>query len=414
MLRQLTVKNYALVESLDIAFTPGMTVITGESGAGKSIILGALGLVLGDRAQADHVRPGSEKADISAEFDIGQMPLATAFLSEYELEDEDASERCLIRRTVTADGRSRAFVNGTPVTLQALRTLTEDLVDIHGQHDHHRLSAREVQLALLDDFAGLNKQAAAVRTDFLSWKAAVADQAALTAEVAAKEDRAALLEYQVTELMEANLAEGEFPMLAAEHKRLSHAEVIQRQVAQTLDYAEETPLHGMARDLNQIDDDQAHLLAARDIMASALTNLEEAATELRAYSDAFVADPGRLADLDARMTVLYDLGRKHQVPPENLFEHADGLKRELDSLSTDRDALTALDEQIATLHAAYGKSADKLSKARRKAAKTFAASVTKRLRELGIKDGKLDLQFEAAETERGLERVDFLITTNPK
>ena len=414
MLRQLTVQNYALVEALDIAFSPGLTVITGESGAGKSIILGALGLVLGDRAQYDHVRPGAAKADVTAEFDVSSMPASLELLAEHDLADPDGPERCLIRRTVTADGRSRAFVNGTPVTLQALRALTDGLVDIHGQHEHVRLTARDVQLGLLDDFAGLTDPLQKTRDAFRAWHAALEHKEALAAEVAAREDRAALLDYQVTELTDANLSEDEFPALVAEHKRLSQAEVIQSQLAELLEYAAETPLHRLAGNIGGIDDEHPNLSGGQELLEGALTHLDEAVSELRGYADSFEADPGRLAELDNRMTVLHDLARKNQVPPEQLAAHAQALTAELDALGTDRAALEALDEEAARYETAFRKQAARISKARRKASGTFASSVTARLNELGIKDGKLDLEFEDAENERGLERVEFFVTTNPK
>ena len=414
MLRQLTVSNYALVDALDVSFSDGLTVITGESGAGKSILLGALALVLGHRAHAGHVRPDSAKADICAEFEVGRMPATTEFLTGHDLLDEDAPERCLLRRTVTKEGRSRAFVNGAPVTLHTLRSLTEALVDIHGQNEHQRLGEAEVQLGLLDDFADLRAAADEVRDAHRAWQRLANEHARLAADVAAKEDRAALLSYQVNELADAHLTEDEFPQLVAEHKRLSHAEVIQGQVSQTLEYAADTPLHGMARALEQVDDNQPHLAAARDLLNTSLTHLDEAATELRAYQDAFDADPGRLNDLDQRLTVLHDLARKHHVPPEQLHSHSAALEGELATLSTDRDALGRLEQAIDAHQATFRKQAEKLGRARRKGAKAFAARVTECLRELGIKDGALTLEFEAHENERGLERVRYLVTTNPK
>ncbi|MGA1674911.1 MAG: AAA family ATPase, partial [Pseudomonadales bacterium] len=193
VLKSLTVRDFALVSELDVNFEPGLTVITGASGAGKSILLGALALVLGERGAADVVRPGAARADISAEFDLGAYPVALALMHELALEDTDQPGRCLVRRVISADGRSRAFVNGSPATVQTLKALCEGLVDIHGQHENARLLRRDIQLALLDDYGVDAELRQACREAFREWRASTSAAEELAAAATAREDRAALL-----------------------------------------------------------------------------------------------------------------------------------------------------------------------------------------------------------------------------
>ena len=413
MLRQLTVRNYVVLERLELELGAGLTVLTGESGAGKSMVLGALALALGARASSELVRPGTERAEVNLELEVSAVPAAAEVLKAQALDDPDAPERCLIRRTVAADGRSRAFVNGSPVTLQVLRALTAPLADIHGQGDHNQLSSRDAQLALLDEFAGLTGQASQLRDHFRQWRHNLERKQALTDELAAQEDRAALLSYQVQELEDADLRHGEFKDLSAEQRRLSQAEVIQGLLAQVGDAIAENPLVSLQRHLDGIDDEHPKLQAARDLLRSALTELDEAGAELRAYGDAVESDDARLHAVEERMSLLHELGRKHQIAPEALAAHAAGLGEELAALSQHRAALDGLDDAIAAARSAFEKAARKLSNQRRKAADRFATEVTQRLRELGIREGSLAVAFEDAEWEQGLERVTYMITTNP-
>ena len=215
------------MEALDIRLNGGLTVVTGASGAGKSILLNALGLVLGERASTDLIRPGTERAEVNAEFDLTANDAAIHWLSEQELGDIDQPERCLLRRVINQDGRSRAFINDTPVTLQVMRQLAEGLVDIHGQDENQRLARKDVQLSLLDAY-GVDAQAIeSMAAAFRDWKATLAKAVELETKLTNIEDRAALLRYQLDELADLNLADGEFETLDAEFKRASQAHAIQ-------------------------------------------------------------------------------------------------------------------------------------------------------------------------------------------
>jgi DNA repair protein RecN (Recombination protein N) len=415
VLKALTVRDFALVPALDIVFAEGLTVITGESGAGKSILLGALGLVLGDRAASDAVRPGAERADITAEFDLAAHADALQQLEAQALTDPDQPGRCLVRRVVGTDGRSRAFVNGTPATLQTVRSLCEGLVDIHGQHENARLTRRDVQLELLDDFgvdAGLRRTC---RDAFRAWKRAEQDAAELGRTLDARKDRAELLAYQLEELDQLGLSPGEYATVESTHKRLAQAQTLRETAVRCIDALTEDLVFGRAvRMLDGLDDDHPRLAAARDTLRSAEQLIADAVHDLRSYDDSLELDPEQLEALDQRLATIHDLARKHRVTPAALTDHVATLRAELDLLSTDRTALEALLDAAARHRKVYQKQAALLSKARRAAAGEFAEAVSQCMNTLGIRGGALTPVFSDTQSETGLETVEFHVTTNPK
>jgi DNA repair protein RecN (Recombination protein N) len=415
VLKALTVRDFALVQALDIAFAEGLTVITGESGAGKSILLGALGLVLGDRAASDVVRPGADRADVTAEFDLSQHPAALQQLETQALIDPDQPGRCLVRRVVGSDGRSRAFINGTPTTLQMLRSLCEGLVDVHGQHENARLTRRDVQLELLDDFGVDAALRRACRDRYRAWKRAEQEAAELGQALDARKDRADLLAYQLQELDQLGLAPGEYASVESEHKRLAQAQTLREAAARSIDALSEDLALGRAlRLLDGLDDDHPRLDAARETLHAAEQLVADAVRDLRAYDDSLELDPEHLDALDRRLAAIHDLARKHRVQPVALAEHLAALRAELDELSTDRSALEALQEAAANHRKAYLADARKLGKARRKAAGEFETAVSQCMNTLGIRGGALALVWSETESETGLEAVEFHVTTNPK
>ncbi|MDZ7668958.1 MAG: DNA repair protein RecN [Gammaproteobacteria bacterium] len=415
VLRSLTIRDFALVASLDIAFADGLTVITGESGAGKSILLGALGLVLGERAAADTVRHGADRADITAEFDLGSHPGARQLLEEQALTDPDSPDRCLVRRVVGADGRSRAFINGAPVTLQVLRALSEDLIDIHGQHDNQRITEPRVQLALLDDFGVETALRRACRDSFRAWKRARDEAAELEGRLQQHEDRATLLTYQLEELDGLGLAPGELEAIESEHRRLSQVQDLRASVSQSLEALDEDAVAGrVLRLLDNLDDDHPRLAAARDAVRSADDLLRDAVRDLRSYDASLELDPERLQALDDRLAAIHDLARKHRVAPEQLAAHGEALAAELQGISTDRSSLDDLRAAAGEHRAEFEKQAARVSKQRRSAARDFARAVSGCMETLGIKGGSLTVEFFAAESETGLEGAEFHVTTNPK
>lgn len=415
VLKALTVRDFALVQALDIVFADGLTVITGESGAGKSILLGALGLVLGDRAASDAVRPGAERADITAEFDLSGHPGALQQIEAQALTDPDQPGRCLVRRVVGADGRSRAFVNGTPATLQTLRSLCEGLVDIHGQHENARLTRRDVQLELLDDFGVDAELRRGCRDCFRAWKRADQEAAELARTLDARKDRADLLAYQLEELDQLGLEPGEYQAVESGHRRLAQAQGLRETVTRSIDALTEDLVLGRAiHMLDGLDDDHARLEAARETLRSAEQLVADAVRDLRAYDDSLELDPEHLDALDRRLASIHEVARKHRVAPTALTDHVLALRAELDELSTDRSALESLIAEAAENHQAYQTQAAKLSKARRAAAGEFAAAVSQCMNTLGIRGGALSLVFSDTQSETGLESVEFHVTTNPK
>lgn len=415
MLKALTVRDFALVQGLDINLQPGLTVITGESGAGKSILLGALGLVLGDRADTDAIRPGAQRAEVTAEFDLGDQPAAREYLAHHALEDPDQPARALVRRVVSSDGRSRAFINAAPVTLQLLRGLSEGLVEIHGQHENQRLAQAARQLDLLDDYGVSREARFDCGASYRAWQHCLEEIKTLETAIAGNEDRSSLLAYQVEELNALSLAEGEYETLARDHKRLCQAQSLRQTVVQALEeLANAESLGRVAHSLDSIDDEHPSLLAAKELLGSATALLDDAARDLRSYDTTLDVDPSLLNTLEERLGLVLDLARKHKIEPQALPERLHSLTAELEAISTDRSALDALRNRAAELESAFRSKAEEVSVMRHAAADEFASAVSAHMNTLGIDDGALVLEFKPAESERGLESVEFSVITNPK
>lgn len=414
MLKQLTIQNYVLVEQLDISFSNGLTTITGESGAGKSILLGAVNLLLGERARSDTVRPGASKADISAEFALHPTSALQQKLLNDELIDPDA-DTCLLRRVISAEGRSRAFINAVPVTLNYLKEVGDALVEIQGQNEHQRLADRNVQRALLDDYANQGAQSAKVKALYQAWKTTEQRIHELQERVATQDDRKELLSYQLQEFNTANLQAGELEQLEKEQKRLAQAQ----QILHTLNQAQVElealdNLRSTARSVDEIDDEHPQLTASKETLGAALNLLDDAARDLRHYQEQVVVDPQALADIDARLQMIYELARKHRVQPEQLVEHATTLEAELAAMTSDSSDLDELLAAQEKQHQGFVREAQKLSKARHKHSKPFCQAVEKYMHALGIGQGALSLVFHEHEGEQGLEQLELHVTTNEK
>jgi len=415
MLKTLTVSNFALVDELEIQFGAGLTVITGESGAGKSILLGALALVLGERADTTAIRPGADRADVSAEFDLSGLDEARRFLAEQALEDPDQPDRALVRRVVTRDGRSRAFLNGTPVTLNVLRSFTGGLVDIHGQDDNVRLADPAVQRDLLDGYGVKRADLDACGAAFHAWKQALAEHARRQSQARASEDRAALLTYQLEELDAAAPEPGELEDIEHTHKRLSQAFQLREAVEDALSRLDEENVTGQVLSaLSRLDDDHPRLVAAVETLTTISDLSADVQRDLRAFEESLTFDPQTLAELEERLSVLHDLARKHRVPPERLPEHRESLRAELTAIGTDRSSVEALAAEAKRQEQAYRSLAKKISKARRAAAEGFCGAVSAHMETLGIRGGALALEFLPRESEFGAEAVEYRCVTNPK
>lgn len=423
MLTHLAIRNYAIAEQLDIDFAAGMTAITGETGAGKSIILGALGLALGDRADRDVVRNGSERADICAEFDISKLAQARQWVSDNELQSGDDPARCLLRRSVGADGRSRAWINNTPVTLQALAGLGELLMDIHSQHEHHSLLKKSTHQALLDNFGGYQDEVSKLRSLADQWKQVHRNLSELQAQASDQNAQHELARYQLNELEDLALGSDELDLLDKELDLLSNAETR---------LASLRALIQLCRDDDEINITQSlqHALALlrqggtakqlpgiEELLNTALIQVEEAADELNRQLDQIEINPARLEDVNARLAAIHQLARKHKVRPEDLHALKNSLLNQLDAVEQGSEQIERLTEDEARLRQAWLESARHISQQRLKAAAGLVAAVNDQLKALAMADAQLHIDLQTTHSDKpqihGLELVEFLISTNP-
>ncbi len=419
MLTGISIRNFVTVESLQLDLHAGMSVLTGETGAGKSILIDALGLVLGDKADNSLIRHGKEKAEITAEFDLAQLPGIRDWLASNEL-DEDGE--CLLRRTISTRGRSRAFINGTPVTLATLEALGNQLVDIHGQHAHQSLMHRAHQRELLDAFAGNRKLAAQLADTWRAWKALGNAIENLEKAQLEYDSRLDLLRFQVNELQELDIGQGEWPSLEQEQKRLSNAESLlsDSQHLLSLLYEDEGARELLQRAVvlaGRMADKDAELPAeALEMLKSALIELDESTPLLQQYADAIEQDPQRLQEIDMRMSSLLQAARKHRIEPEELTSHLQALETQLSAMENSGEELEQLRLEQAALEDEWSRLARKLGKARSKAAEMLATQVTETMQTLSMPNGTFCVKLLQSETgeprEHGLESVEFLITTN--
>lgn len=416
MLRALNIRNFALVEELDIELGAGLTAITGESGAGKSILLDALGLVLGARAKSSQIRPGAETCEVSAEFDVGEHPGSLAMLRQLDLFAAHDDATCLVRRTA-GERRSRAFVNGTPTTVAVLQSLTGPLIDIHGQHEHRQLLDRDTQRRLLDEYGVEADLLAAVAESHRERTALAEELAKRRTDMDRRRERESLLRYQVDELAALGEDMQNVADLTARHRRLSRAQEIVAAIGGAAVELEEDltrRVSQMATLLEGIDDHHASLASARELASSAQTYLEETVTELRRYLSSFPEDDSELEQIDRSLTALHDMARKHRVATADLAAHLADLQTELAALTDGEAKLGDLAERAAASEQRYQGAAQALSKARRKAAAPFADHVTQTLARLGLQSASLSVTFESAESAAGLETVQFQAVTNPR
>jgi len=417
MLIEITIKDFAIVDSLTVELEGGMTVITGETGAGKSIMLDALGLCLGDRADTRTVRSGAKKADISARFDISQVPQAKTWLEVRELQTE--LDECVMRRVVGADGRSRAFINGAQATLSDCAELGELLVDLHSQHAHQSLLRAAVQRELLDAYAKADSNAKTVHDLAHEYRAVAQEYTRIAGQSDADTARRDLLAYQVGELDDLALTEGEFTQLEDEYRMLANAGFLIESTSSASDGCEQA--QDLIGRLRQLLDDERHLGKSvdniRELLASADIQLGEARQDLRHYGDSIELDPERLAQVDARLDMINRLARKHRVLPEVLTEHHGRLAAELASLSGGDEQLETLQARMSTLKTQYFAAAQTLSKARAKAAKTLSNRVIETLSQLGMAQCRFEIALSAIGKDdihpQGQETVAFLVSTNP-
>ena len=416
MLTHISISNYTIVSSLEMEFTQGMTVITGETGAGKSIMLDALGLCLGDRADPRAVRHGSERAEIVASFDSTDIPQAQAWLKARDLY---TGEECLLRRVITTEGRSRAYINGSSSTLQDCAELGAMLIDIHSQHAHQSLLRKAVQRHLLDAYAGHTPLTRELEQTASDWLRNKRELELLTGARDEQTARGQLLAYQVQELDELSLQQGELAALEQEQKLLANAEDILQGAHEALELCDSQE-SGTRRALQLLSGD-THVTEtaanARDLLDSAAIALSEARGEIQHYIDNVEIDPQRLDDVQRRLESIYDVARKHRVLPEKVDALHQGLREELQGLADGGQRIAQLQQEMDALAGKYAADAATLGKQRRSAAKKLVKNATGVLASLAMGQCLLEIALTTRESDdphpHGGEDVEFLISTNP-
>ena len=419
MLSRITIRNLVIVRSLDLDLRRGMTALTGETGAGKSILIDALGLALGEKADSGMIRAGADQAEISVGFDLEDDSPALDWLAQHDLA---ADGECLLRRVLVRNGRNRAYINGIPTPQALLRELGDRLVDIHGQHAHQSLLHAAAQRQLLDAYAGLRADVRELAQLHQSWRSTLDQLASLQQ---AGDDRASRLDYlgyQIRELEDVAIDCDDLADLEAEQARLAHAERLlgdsatvlaalgddEPSIRSSLDHA-----GGVLATLAELD---PSLVEARDLLETAGIQIEEAVGVLRRYQDRVELDPERLQQVDAQLGGLHDAARKHRVDPDQLMDLLQRLRDEAQALANADHDLIRLQHAVDETEKAYLNAAARLSTARRKAAEALSGTVTASMQTLGMRGGRLRVACEA-DNQRpgpsGIDRVTFLVAANP-
>ncbi|WEN41834.1 DNA repair protein RecN [Thauera sp. GDN1] len=417
MLRSLTIRDFVIVDRLELEFDAGFGVLTGETGAGKSILLDALGLVLGGRGEAGMVRSGRERADVAAEFDVPADGALAAWLAEQELPAEEGM--VILRRTIDAGGRSRAWINGSAVTLAQLRSAGEWLADIHGQHAHHALLRADAQRTLVDVQAGAAPLAAEVARLHREWQRLLRLQREAEADSASSARERELLAWQLKELDDLGFDPEAWQELNAEHSRLAHAASLIEGADETLaalgegDLAVCTVLRHLDARIAALADYDPGLADARELLGAAAIQADEALYALRRYRDRLDLDPQRLAELEQRIATVMDAARKHRVAPEALPELLCQWRERLEALEASADP-ARLAAAAAAAEKAFAGSAAKLSAMRAPAARRLSEEITEAMQTLAMAGGRFEVALEACEpSATGVESVEFRVAANP-
>lgn len=420
MLRFLQIRDYAIVDSLDLDLVGGFTCITGETGAGKSILVGALGLLCGARADTAAIRSGADKTELSAEFELQPGSPALQWLEGAELAE---GRTCLLRRMVSDSGRSRAWINGTAVTLQQLAELGDLLVEIHGQNEHMRLVQSEEQFRLLDGGGGYVAAAAAVGERFASWSSLESEKRTLLAEKPLSDGDRDLLAYQVRELENEMIPAVEFAALEAEHRMLARG----GEVMHTLEYAagilDADPagagpaLHRAAERLERHGALDPEIATAAGLMREAAINCDEALGSVHAALARLDLSPERLQRVESQLSAQHDLARKHRVEPEALPQVLEQLRARLDRAGSQESRLAEIDGQLAGALKAYREAARILHQHRAARAAALGEAVTGLMQQLGMEGGHFEISVgldpQQAPAARGGDRLELLVSANP-
>ena len=424
MLTRLNIKNFAIVKHLELNMASGFTAITGETGAGKSIALDAISLCLGERADANAVRVGAQKADITAQFTLEKHPRAQHWLEQHDMLDDDEPHVCFVRRVISAEGRSKAYINGHPVSLQQLKQFGVHIVRLQGQHSHLQLLKDDVQRSTLDSFGKHAALVAEVNEYYRQWRTLQTEMKALQGQAQQRLDRQQLLRYQVAELNEFSLQVNEFQELELEHKRLSHGQTLLEQAQTSFYYLydndEMNALSVIQQSLERLvalEEHDPSLSPIISMLNEASIQVEEASRELRHYCEHLEIDPLRLQQVEARYSRALELARKHAVLPEQLADYHAGLVQELASLDHDEHQLDNIQARLTEKQEAYFQAARQLSQARTHAAAALSSELETLVRQMNLPHARIAVAVsfdgDKAPTANGLDDIQFRVSTNP-
>ena len=422
MLESIQIRHFAIIDKLQLEFDQGMTALTGETGAGKSILLDAIKLISGDRADIDSIKSGEDKAEISVCFNIDQHPQAHDWLQQQEL---SSAGECMIRRVLYANGRSKAFINGSSAPLSQLRQLTQMLVDLHGQHEHQSLQKPQVQQQLLDVYLDEAALLTTVRDKHDQWCDLRAQYDALKNGANQRQQRIDLLTSYCEEFNELNLAEHEVDQLQDDYRRLSHASQLLgacNEVLALLQDNDETTVQGMLSHCDkilagQIQFDPA-LNNSYELIGSALLQVQEASRELHHYQHSIDLDAAQLDYLNQRIASIQTLARKHHLSPEDLPAHCMALNQELDELQNSHHDLASLAKSLQLAKNEFLDHASTLSTKRQQTAQALSTQITDVMQQLGMQGGQFSIQVKPSNDEsdfrrNGIDKISYLVSANP-
>jgi DNA repair protein RecN len=421
MLTQLSVNNFAIVRHLVLDLEQGMSVITGETGAGKSIAIDALGLCLGYRSESSMIRHGADKADISATFFMQPNSPAYQWLAERELLDEENPQECILRRMINLEGRSKAFVNNHPIPASQLRELGQYLIHLNGQHAPQLLLKNEYQLELIDNYANLHADLAEMQQSYQYWRKQYQLRKNYHQQCAENEARKQLLQYQVEELDEFAIKENEFEEMEETHARLSNAESLTELSQSVLEVLSDdnvnadSLIYQAIRDLEDLAEVDTRYQSALDMLNEALIQVQEASSEVRNLADHIEQDPEMLNELDERIAKTISLSRKHHVLPNQLWQHHAKLQQELQELLDHSQNEQALIEQERAAHQQCVQLAEQISVKRKQAGAKLAEQVTQQIKQLSMENGEffVDVRFDPKKlSPQGADFVEFNLRSN--
>jgi DNA repair protein RecN (Recombination protein N) len=421
MLIQLSVRHLAVVDDLELTFTDGMTSLTGETGAGKSLLVDALSLVLGDRADSNMIRHGSERAEITASFDTSKNQPLQQWLIEQELDDD---EQCNLRRTISRDGRSRAYINGRTVPLGQLRAISERTIDIHGQHAHQSLVRPETQRILIDTVANTASELSALAIAHKKWQTLQQHLSSLQQQSNDQAARLDLLQYQVNELETLELTDNSIQSLLHEQKTLAHASQLLSTVESGLYKLFEQDqndayslISSVLSELEKLQEIEPQFTNIVETLNSVVIQLDECGGDLRHYLDSTEVNPDRLDEVEKHLSALHDLARKHHVEIEALPAHYQQLSDELTSLSNLDNQLEKLQQQLAEQEKICHTLCDEIRQKRLQAAEPLAKQISDSIQQLAIPGGQIEIVISPFANnhfnETGADQIQLLVRTNP-